>query len=223
MVKKMKIRDKKNDVSTIISTVLSNPTLSNKLVAVLGSLYDRDSFISEYFLRSNDKSLSNELEIEFSDNTYDSTTWAYRITFTYIRKWIKLLDTYDIEFDVTKPYNMALNDKLKTDHMESSDSGQSLVSNESTDTNSYQGFNSSSFSDTDKSTNDTTTGTERSSTYERDHNSERDITRSGHIGNRSVPQLIEEYRDFSLWNIYNVMFKDIDRHLCSRIWDVEIK
>ena len=189
--------------------------------------YDEVGLDLMYHQRSGDKELSNLLDYLITQYGTETDDWeefvAKSIIAMYKRKLLKLIGTYKIEYDAIKPYNMSLHDDLLSDHLDSESSRNSTTSGESTDKSSYQGFNSSEYSDVDKEDSTTKTDTESGDSYSRDRTSEREIERSGNIGNKSSQQLIEEEREMLKWNIYITIFSDIDKIMCARIWDTEIK
>lgn len=78
------------------------------------------------------------------------------------------------------------------------DSSKTNSTNNSTDNNS--GSSNMSENETRKSSTD----------YKRDNTINRDIVRKGNIGNKSIQQLIEEQRKMLEWQIFDVIFNDLD-------------
>ena len=88
--------------------------------------------------------------------------------------------------------------------------------------NSTTGVNSDSSSDerTTKTTNKNTSSTEytddessqynSNEDYSRDNTSERNTTRKGNIGNLSAQQLIEQQRDMLKYQIFDIIYQDLD-------------
>lgn len=219
----MKIIEVKDNVIDILDYVVSEMEGYQKLEAIPD--YDFDAFCHLYLQRSGGKTISTFFEYVLGDNTIvlPNNYIAKSIKTMYSRKWDKLLDTYSIEYNAIKPYNMALEDELKRDHLQSTSSRSGGGTSDSTDKGSYQGFNSTEFTDTDKQVSNARTTNHSSDNYTRDRDSKREIIRTGNIGNKSSQQLIEEEREMLKWNVYITIFKDIDKILCARVWDTEIK
>lgn len=189
--------------------------------------YDRSGLDLLYFQKSKEKQLSDLVLylIELYDD-FNDTAWNYitkSIISLYKRKWLKLIETYSIEYDAVKPYNMDLEDNLINDYLKSDDSVTTNSHGTDTTNDQYYGFNSNEPVDTNKSIDSGETHSGRKGIYERRRNSKREITRTGNIGNKSAQKLIEEERDMLRWNVYLTIFKDIDKIMCARIWDTEIK
>lgn len=144
-------------------------------------------------------------------------------------KWKGLIETVKADFDALSPYNMTY-DKVTNDELHSTNenkgskdtSGSSSDNSEGstkTDDSTY-GFNSTSAVPTDESADTTkvkrdisdTTHSENedSTTYERKNMLNTTIIRKGNIGNKSSQQLIEEQRNMLQWQLYNVIFDDLD-------------
>ena len=225
--------------------------------------YDEGGWDLLYFQRSCDKNVANI--VDYIQERYDEGTdnWetdiANMLVSLYKRKWLKLIDTYSIEYDALKPYAMSLHDELVRDHLtsrdvvnrtdnetenstehgEGTDSSSSHSEGSDTSTDSYFGFNTTTTPvDTNKTagenaqdtsregetSRDTTSERTNSRTgvrgddYTRDRESERDITRSGNIGNKTNQELITEEREMLRWNVIIQIFSDIDKILCAKIW-----
>lgn len=56
--------------------------------------------------------------------------------------------------------------------------------------------------------------THSSGTYGSEEQNERDISRKGNIGNKSAMQLIKEQRDLLMFNLWEVIYNDLDSVLC---------
>lgn len=222
----MKIKELTYDgIANLFSIILDGDTELHNALLTIDGYYDSHMLSDLFFSRSMDKYCSNLIEWikEEVGETYIIPKVQSVISSFYKRKWLKLIDTYNIEYNAIKPYDMTLHDELLRDNLTSESYRTSDNNATSTDTSSYKGFNSDTdFVDTDKDSSTTATENESSERYERDRESERAITREGNIGNKSIQQLIEEERDLLKWNVYIVILKDFDRVLCARIWDTHI-
>lgn len=189
----------------------------------------------------------------------------------YFSKWSKIWDTFKIKYDAIRPYDMSIKDtsndinsgsdnksissnttkKLKDTH-----SGDTITSNEASSTStsnsedivdtddtidSVQGFNSSSFVPSDKTSNtsktnsnsqvnDTDSETEtirhgeivdtdsnsittenETLTFGKQLSTTRDISRLGNIGNITQQELIERERELQKYIILDTIYDDLDR------------
>lgn len=179
----------------------------------------------KYLSRSGDKLISNlvkrlltQFGLEEDDGKYVPSylfynTIAYTLLSQYKRKWIDLIDTYSIEFDALKPFNMSSHDEILSDHLESDNNNASQNAGQSIVENSHYGFNSSNASPVDRDNSSDNSSSSRTEHYERDNTREREITRSGNIGNKSNQELMKQQRDMLNWIFFDTMFKDLDRVL----------
>lgn len=190
--------------------------------------------------------LMNEYIID-NDKRYVVDKWGRHITYEHFlneldqqiintilavrfaKKWDNLANTLLIDYDVTKPYDMEVSDKLgidsKTDVNNSRVySGSTSGSNTATETNKQSnnryGFNSEDAVPADE-VNENNSGTNTSTTSANDNTTDigktsrtttnnRTITRKGNIGNRSITELIEERRDMLKYQIITEIFSDLD-------------
>lgn len=280
----MKIKENNSELFTRVGNLLPSPLTKGIIKAIVlqdADIRDRLAQIEGYDSTSLDLSyyqhsflkrvsslvtyLIDELGIQLQPNSDyyvisdDALTELVKtILVRYKKKWLSLLDTYNIQFNPIKPYDMTTHDETISDHLESSNvdnnSGTSVDNNnssgnvsnmassnsESSETNddNHYGFNSfqkSAVNNTENSatfvensnnskeeqhssvSNNTFTRTKESN-YERDNTKEREITRSGNIGNKTPQELIEEQRRFLNWVFYDNMFSDIDRVIAFPKW-----
>lgn len=144
-------------------------------------------------------------------------------------KWQKLYETITAEYDALNPYDMTINEET-TDTLTSSGtnlsnkvdtgtkSSNETVSGERDD--SLYGFNSPQSVPTDESqtssestVNDEVSNNstiETSNEYTRSNPTTRELTRKGNIGNITKQELLEKERDVWQWQIWDVIFKDLD-------------
>lgn len=147
----------------------------------------------------------------------------------FYNKWKSLIETVKAQFDMLSPYSMLYeretNDKLSS---KNHNTRQNNTSNDVTDNSNREGsvndsaygFNSSSAVPTDDSKdksslnrtiNDTTEFSGKDDTeYDRNNELKTTIIRKGNIGNKSSQQLIEEQRNMLQWQLYDVIFDDLD-------------
>lgn len=144
-------------------------------------------------------------------------------------KWQKLYDTITAQYDALNPYDMTINEET-TDTLTSSGTNSSnkldngsRTSNETIsgerDDSSY-GFNSPTSVPTDESQNSSESSAsdeisnsstiETSNEYTRSNPTTRELTRKGNIGNITKQELLEKERDVWQWQIWDVIFKDLD-------------
>ena len=144
-------------------------------------------------------------------------------------KWQKLYDTITAQYDALNPYDMTINEET-TDTLTSSGTNSSnkldngsRTSNETIsgerDDSSY-GFNSPQAVPTDESQNSSESSAsdeisnsstiETSNEYTRSNPTTRELTRKGNIGNITKQELLEKERDVWQWQIWDVIFKDLD-------------
>lgn len=147
----------------------------------------------------------------------------------FFLKWKNLVDTLFIDYDVTSPYNMKISDGVKFDgtvtdtkkstYNSDGNNGGTATRNGNSSDSTY-GFNSANAVPTDDYTkSDTTnenytnsrkdTGSENNNTTKA-NTTKRNITRAGNIGNRSVTELIAERRKMLTYQIFDVIFSDLD-------------
>jgi len=201
-------------------------TIPDFEITILGITY-KNAQDEKYLARSGNKFLSNfvkeqmlvyGLDHPIGSEKYVPSYLFYRfISYTllsqYKRKWIDLIDTYSLEFDALKPFNMSSHDEILSDHLESDNSNASQNSGQSIVENSHYGFNSSNASPVDKDNSSDSSSSSRTEHYERDNTREREIVRSGNIGNKSNQELMKQQRDMLNWIFFDTMFKDLDRVL----------
>ena len=119
-----------------------------------------------------------------------------------MKKWEDLYATVEKEYDFLKPFDITLNES-STDSFHTTEDTSTY-----TDNNSKQGFNSSEFVPTDK-----TSGT-RSKSYSRQNPKSRDYTRKGNIGNTSLSELVIKEREKAMFNLREIIYNDIVDFLC---------
>lgn len=148
----------------------------------------------------------------------------------FFKKWEKLYESLAFEYNPIRPYDMEISDNnfdkhgghtiIDRDHHNVSKSSSENEVIDDTTENSYQGFNSNSYNPVDKSKNTSKDVSENSekvdidaqidTTHGRTVESTRNITRSGNIGNITQQELIERERNLWEYQIYDVMFRDLD-------------
>lgn len=162
-------------------------------------------------------------------NKVDEDIINFIIVQRFADKWTKLIATVKSEFDILSPYNMSYerdtNDKLSsknnaTNSKTINNTVEDKSINEGSSDDSIYGFNSSSpvpsDSNVDKQTidrdikEDTISNGTDENIYSRDNTLKTTIIRKGNIGNKSNQQLIEEQRKMLEWQLYNVIFNDLD-------------
>lgn len=161
--------------------------------------------------------------------SWDSINYIFDyINSSYKPKWDKLYKSFVEDFDEKNPYNIKTTDST-TDSMTSEDSNNYQYSDNKTiegsnevsrasNSNTY-GVNSSAIPSTDNSSTDNSTLNQTDSNsgnsntlrnYERNSRFNRDLTRVGNIGNKTITQLIEEKRTFLQQRMSEIIFNDFD-------------
>lgn len=227
--------------SKFISTC---PTDLQELLRVIADSTSADNVFNDYQFSRKYKKLSNfvagmidSLGLEHISNDYYIPN---RACFTaigeivyqkYYNKWSKIWDTFQLNYDSIRPYDMTISDKdsekqggtTKTDtenKSQGTDNNTSKVIDDTTDTSIY-GFNSTSAVPSDKSVNKNTSTEENISenktnredivTHGRTLDTERNITRKGNIGNITQQELIRQERELQEYIIWETIFNDLDR------------
>lgn len=179
----------------------------------------------DYVVLSNGKKVS----WDYVMTQVDEDIINFIIVQKFLDKWTKLIATVKAQFDALTPYSMSYerdtNDKLSSENTNTnSKTINNTVGDNSTNEGSYDsntfGFNSTSSvptdNDVDKQTinrnvkDDTTSNGTDNTTYSRDNTLKTTIIRKGNIGNKSSQQLVEEQRKMLEWQLYDVIFNDLD-------------
>lgn len=157
-----------------------------------------------------------------------SKTLINIISNKYYNKWIKVFETYKLNYDVLSPYNMSItdntedtmtsNDKFNTSRDNRQEGTENSTNNDNTQSNIYA-YNSITASPNENSTTDTylnSTTTQNNTTtgndnrdYTRDNSIKKTITRKGNIGNTLPQEMIERQRKLLDTLLYDIIFKDI--------------
>lgn len=147
----------------------------------------------------------------------------------FANKWQQLATSTMSEIDNFNAYHMEVSDKIEGS-LESSDTNKSTTSSSGSNSGTSKdgttskdnifAFNSTGEVPTDSSEGERNTeesseysdnGSRKSDgTYNRTDSSQRTITRKGNIGNKSPAQLVEEFRTLMLYQIYDIIYKDLD-------------
>lgn len=187
---------------------------------------------------SGEKTATRFAENTFVASSYNYIMWESLLYARFFKKWTKLLETYDFEYNPIRPYDMHI-DTESTDKMTSKTTNTSSEtyqdtesSNSKNTTNSNDdvyGFNSTNKVHSDASNgndtteNNSTTSSNRgingSSDYVRDNPKEVHIDRYGNIGNTTQQELIERERDIWKWQFFDTVFADIDSILCLTVYE----
>lgn len=162
-------------------------------------------------------------------NTVDADLIRFVIKSRFLDKWNGLAETIKLKFDPLSPFRMET-DETRNEDLTSKDNSSNEYSDSSkndtnasttgSDTGSRWGFNSAENVPTEKSASEgSSSGTTeaqssgnsaRSSTYERGTDTVRHNVRQGNIGNRSSQELIEEQRKMLLFQIFDIIYVDLD-------------
>lgn len=153
-------------------------------------------------------------------------------------KWKKLYNTYKVEYDIIRPYDMDIKDGSteninQTIDIERHNSGSSnsngsdIVIIDDTE-NSIYGFNSNESVPTDKSKNSSESSSQDNNEFENSGSTSTDnkkisdtnrtIKRLGNIGNITQQELIGRERELLNQKYIDIMYNDLDKIFCSRIW-----
>lgn len=214
-------------ISSIVSLTTTNYGLTNKFK--LSTLVQSDE---EYIV------INNNIRVVINTDGIDFYIPKIKVYETlssltekrFFNKWKKLFETFAFEYNPIKPYDMSIHDnnfdehgghtKINRKHFNRSESETENEVIDDTTTNGYKGFNSDSYSDVDRSkntSNDTSKNTEKvditgevDTTHGRTVESDRNITRSGNIGNITQQELIERERKLWEYQLYDIIFRDLD-------------
>lgn len=160
----------------------------------------------------------------------DSDTLAQVIRDMFQSNWKRFFSSFNWTYDPTKPYSMSVKD-VSSENRNSSNSNTSTgrdtsnTDSNSTDENKVSAFNSSEYQPDNLSMGEghTTYEQERSSTWggttEGTTKTDRDITREGNIGNKTVQELLEEERQLYVKTFFDYVKQDLDRVLSIPIYD----
>lgn len=196
----------------------------------------QETFI-DYYAKSSLKTLSNLIHllletygVQKIDNYYTISKMGIVnilnvIYSRYYRKWEKLYNTFLLEYDPIRPYDMIIHEH-KEDTLTSGNTTSSSVS--STD-NSTENGSSEDFEfgydkpedevPTKKNSNSYSTGDIYSSNrndnsnYSRQNPIDTDISKNGNIGNLTQQELIEKERSIAEYQILDIIYKDLDETL----------
>ena len=203
-----------------IKDIFPDPLDSGPIYLIESYTYDtdlRDAFQSipgfeshstdlVYIQRSGGKRISNLVEYlseRYPSEDYDNPEFRNALVASFLtmykRKWLKLIETYSIEYNALKPYSMSLHDELVKDHLtsrdvvnrtdneaedslehgEGNDNSLSHTSGSDSSTNSYYGFNSTTDPvDTDKTVGENAQDSSRQGSTSRDTSSQRSNSRT---------------------------------------------
>lgn len=139
----------------------------------------------------------------------------------FLRRWEEAADTLYYDYDALNPYSMKVDttysDKLDSEGSDSADRNSSATDASSlSSSDGVYGFNSteSSPSDTTSQKGENTSSdeshTSSSNKYERTTAGERNVVRKGNIGNKSSQQLIAEQRELLRYQIFDMIYDDLD-------------
>lgn len=214
----------------IIHKLFSNTELQSAISNIKG--FDVDGIELSYYKRSAEKSISTLCKylleefglVKMSDyyvpNESFNSYLVKVILAKYLDKWLKLLNTFLLEYEPLSPYHMKVNDDTTKDHLQSKDKTGSEGLVEDKNNNNYFGFNSEDSVPIDEGGSKTKSQDSRTTTYERDVTRSREITRKGNIGNKTNQELITEERKLNMWVFFDEMFKDIDKILANPLWEI---
>ena len=175
--------------------------------------------------------------VMYTSGTYDNEI-AEHIQSEFYLKWKKLFDTYKVEYDMIRPYDMDIKDDVsesinqsidieRQNSGSSDDSGNDKVITDVTE-NSVYGFNSSEAVPSDKSKNTAENTNSSNSNYsnsgststdnKKTSENNRTIKRLGNIGNITQQELIRQERELLSQTYINILYEDLDKIFCSRTW-----
>lgn len=170
------------------------------------------------------------LEDYYTPNERVYTILTEIISSRYYNKWLKIWETFSIEYNPIKPYDMTINETRAEQHGGSTEISRdstrktdsetvNKITDDTTD-NSIYGFNSVNPVPSDKSVNNSeenytddttiTDNSELSTKHGRKVDEDKDISRVGNIGNITQQELIEREREIHKYQIWDTIFKDLD-------------
>ena len=181
--------------------------------------------------------LKDDYYIMDSNDVHDNEV-AEHIQSEYYLKWKKLFETYKIQYDIIRPYDMSINDTETEDINQSidierqntgssNDSGTDKVITDVTESSVY-GFNSPNAVPSDKSQNTAENTNSSDSEYtnsgststdnKRTSENNRTIKRLGNIGNITQQELIRQERELLNQKYIDILYEDLDKIFCSKTW-----
>ena len=144
-----------------------------------------------------------------------SIAWA-----RYGRNWLKLWNTFLLQYDPIQNYNMTEHEEGSATEDTSDDLTHGhVVTAGGTDTveTSVYAFNSSTASPSERAVTTPASTQTNSGKDQRDIDSdrthERDLTRSGNIGVTTSQQMIESERSLWMWDFFKIVYSDVDKVL----------
>lgn len=165
-------------------------------------------------------------------------TIANSLVAIYGKQWEKLYETLKLQYNPIENYNMTETSKDTDINTGTVSTNNSLVhgekiSNSGTSnieaTGDIYGFNSSSATPSDRSTQDNVaenteihTGTDTNDNTRTDdlqHENNHTLSRSGNIGVTTSQQMLESERNLWLWNYFDVVFSNIDSFLTCNTYN----
>lgn len=233
---KMKTRMKMNDLYSI-SDILSGTNLIFTLLKDDSTYPNVKDFIKDgnyatlnedyYVFNSNEKYLSPLVTKLYEELDNKATLNLKLVEIIYNRfstKWKKIYDALMTNYKPLENYDM---EEERTPDLEDSETINTntdiTTSRETSASNSYKGFNSSSpvlVNKTDGTEDVTTSGESEKNEISKSstHTGTETLTRHGNIGVTTSQQMLESEIKLRQYDFYKNMFKDIDSILCLSIY-----
>ena len=139
----------------------------------------------------------------------------------YLDNWLKIYDAYfNTEYKPLENYSMI--ESEKSNSKDATNTDLETINNGTSDNNVF-GFNTTSQDGVkyDKTINDNTQSLKgnKDNNYV-DKTYDKTLTRSGNIGVTTSQQMLESELNLRKYDFYQQVFKDVDKILCSYIYDI---
>ena len=216
------VLDSTQGIFTYIMTTYEVPWAED--TDITGALLDFEYMLNQ----SGDKNVSPAVLKSLSDGELSAENFNKLcdiVWMMYNKRWARLWEILTAEFNPLENYDMSETKYIDHGHVETN-SGTDTTNRTGTDTITHTGdtenevsaFNSSSYQDNSKDTQNTTDLDNRNMTDALVHghiltNSGRDtetLTRSGNIGVTTSQQMAQSSLDLWKWNFFYDIFRDVD-------------
>lgn len=226
-----------NDMKNLLNNIYGSQGSYSLLYIYSLELYEREvSKIIDRIIMNGESYSDTEEELK----EYVSDTIAYTIYIKYYQKWQHQYDALVLEYDITKPYDISIDETEKNILKTSSDIDQTN-SGSYTDTDSLTSHNIEnegsiySFTATDTpvhtdkntesetrqgSTTGSNSGTRNTDTkYDSTRDVNKETIKKGNTGNITNQELVEKEINLRNTMIYKIIFKDLNELMTRSVYN----